>query len=181
MRKRFVIILIMVLGLISVSCADNEEEQGDGALEERQQTETAEADPETEQDTETAADSNEEEIGAIRMTLKINNEEVNVRWEDNESVKALADLAAEEPITIDASRYGGFEQVGGLGTAVPSDDVHITTEPGDIVLYTGSNIVVFFGSNSWAYTRLGHIEGKSKEELRDMLGGNNVSLTITSE
>jgi hypothetical protein len=114
------------------------------------------------------------------MTLKINDEEVDVKWEDNESVRALADLVSEGPLTIDTSRYGGFEQVGGLGTTLPDNDVNTTTEPGDIVLYTGSNIVVFFGTNTWAYTRLGHIEGKSVDELRDMLGGNNVVLTIAS-
>jgi hypothetical protein len=70
--------------------------------------------------------------------------------------------------------------VGSLGTDLPNDDVDTTTEPGDIVLYSGSSIVVFFGTNTWAYTRLGHIEGKSVDELRDMLGGNNVILTIAS-
>ena len=117
----------------------------------------------------------------IEMTLKINDEEVNVKWEDNESVRALADLAAKGPVTIDTSLYGGFEQVGGLGTTLPSNDVNTTTEPGDIVLYSGSNIVVFFGTNNWAYTKLGHIEDKSGEELRDMLGNNNTVITIVSD
>lgn len=79
------------------------------------------------------------------------------------------------------SPYGGFEQVGGLGTTLPSNDVNTTTDPGDIVLYSSSNIVVFFGSNSWAYTRLGHIEGKSDGELRDLLGENNAVLTFIAE
>ena len=115
----------------------------------------------------------------IEMTLKINDEEVNVKWEDNESVRALADLAAKGPVTVETSRYGGFEQVGGLGTTLPSDDVDTVTEPGDIVLYSGSNIVVFFGTNSWAYTKLGHIEGKSRDELNELLGGNTAVLKIT--
>ena len=113
------------------------------------------------------------------MNLKINDEEVNVKWEDNESVRALADLAAKGPVTVETSGYGGFEQVGGLGTTLPSNDADTFTEPGDIVLYSSSNIVVFFGTNSWAYTRLGHIEGKSREELNDLLGGDTAILTIT--
>ena len=96
-------------------------------------------------------------------------------------VTTTAELAEKGPVTIDTSLYGGFEQVGGLGTDLPNNDVDTTTEPGDIVLYSGSNIVVFFGTNTWAYTRLGHIEGKSKNELRNMLGSNNTVLTITSE
>ena len=79
------------------------------------------------------------------------------------------------------SMYGGFEQVGALGTDLPSSDINITTKPGDIMLYTGSNIVVFYGSNSWSYTRLGHIENKSDEELKDLLGGNNVEITLSVE
>ena len=177
MKKRLIIMLVIVMSLISVSCTDREETQSAGTPEETQQAETADAYPDEEQNT----DNNEEKRGRMEMTLLINGEEVNVKWEDNESVRALADLAAKEPVTIDTSRYGGFEQVGGLGTTLPSNDVDTTTEPGDIVLYTGSNIVVFFGTNSWAYTRLGHIEGKTRDELRDMLGSNNVVLTITSD
>lgn len=165
MKKLFIIMLIMTLCLFSVACADKEEKQNADASEDALQTDNTD---------------NEEERGTTGMRLKINNEEVDVKWEDNESVKALADLVSKGPITIDTSLYGGFEQVGGLGTTLPDNDVNTTTEPGDIVLYTGSNIVVFFGTNTWAYTRLGHIEGKSVDELRDMLGGNNVVLTITS-
>ena len=177
MKKRLIIMLVIVMSLISVSCNDREETQSAGTPEETQQAETADAYPDEEQNT----DNNEEKRGRMEMTLLINGEEVNVKWEDNESVRALADLTAKEPVTIDTSRYGGFEQVGGLGTTLPSNDADTTTEPGDIVLYTESNIVVFFGTNSWAYTRLGHIEGKSRDELRDMLGSNNVVLTITSD
>ena len=79
---------------------------------------------------------------------------------------------------MNASKYGGFEQVGGLGSTLPSNDVDTTTGPGDIVLYSSNSIVVFFGTNSWAYTRLGHIEGKSQDELKDMLGGSSVEIEI---
>jgi hypothetical protein len=166
MKKILIIMLIMTLSLFSAACADKEETQKADASEDTLQTENTD---------------NEEERGTTGMRLKINNEEVDVKWEDNESVRALADLVSKGPITIDTSLYGGFEQVGGLGTTLPDNDVNTTTEPGDIVLYTGSNIVVFFGTNTWAYTRLGHIEGKSGDELRDMLGGNNVVLTIASD
>lgn len=61
--------------------------------------------------------------------------------------------------------YGGFEQVGSLPESIVSNDVQITTSPGDIALYSGNSIVIFFGTNSWAYTKLGHIEGVSGDEL----------------
>ena len=74
--------------------------------------------------------------------------------------------------------YGGFEQVGSLGTRLPRDDRQTTTGSGDIVLYSGNQIVVFYGSNSWAYTRLGHISDKSAEEMKALLGNGNVTLTL---
>jgi hypothetical protein len=80
-----------------------------------------------------------------------------VEWEDNESVEALKELCQEGPLTIRMSMYGGFEQVGSIGQSLPRDDSRTTTQAGDIVLYSGDQIVVFYGSNSWAYTRLGHI------------------------
>jgi len=125
--------------------------------------------------------SAEEDSEMVFITMRINNEEVMVTWESNESVKALAELASESPLVIDTSMYGGFEQVGSIGTTLPSSDVNTTTKPGDIVLYTGSNIVVFYGSNSWDYTMLGHIENKSTDELKSLLGGNNVTITLTAE
>jgi ABC-type glycerol-3-phosphate transport system substrate-binding protein len=164
MKKILIIMLAIALAVMAAGCSGGKETQESAAADETQQAEK---------------NNNEEESGTIEMNLKINDEEVNVKWEDNESVRALADLAAKGPVTVETSRYGGFEQVGGLGTTLPSDDVDTVTEPGDIVLYSGSNIVVFFGTNSWAYTRLGHIEGKSRDELNELLGGNTAVLKIT--
>ena len=114
-----------------------------------------------------------------RLTLKINGIEMNVEWEQNASVTALREAASEQTITIHMSMYGGFEQVGPLGRTLPRNDVRITTEPGDLVLYSGNQLVVFYGSNTWAYTRLGHITGKTPAELTDLLGNGNVVIEIS--
>ena len=115
------------------------------------------------------------------MKLKINDTVVEVLWEDNESVEALFNLVAAEPLTISMSMYGGFEQVGSIGSSLPRNDVQTTTAAGDIVLYSGSQIVIFYGSNSWAYTRLGRIQGLSANELDELLGNGAVSLTLYTE
>jgi hypothetical protein len=167
-----------------------ETEQTDGATEAEQTNSAAEAEQtdgaaEAEQTDGTATDDmtddpeDVEEMKAI--TMKINDEEVKVTWENNASVKALAELASEEPLTINTSMYGGFEQVGSIGATLPSSDVNTKTKPGDIVLYTSSQMVVFYGSNSWSYTRLGHIEDKSINDLKSMLGGENAVITISAE
>ena len=113
------------------------------------------------------------------MHLFIGNTEVSVAWEDNESVSTLIDLIKTEPLVIDMSMYGGFEQVGSLGTSLPRNDKQTTTEAGDIVLYSGNQIVLFYGSNSWSYTRLGRITDKTAAEMADMLSNGNVIITIS--
>ncbi len=111
------------------------------------------------------------------MILKINGEEYPVEWENNESVEALKALC---PLTVEMSMYGGFEQVGSLGSSLPRNDEQTTTDYGDIVLYAGDQIVIFYGSNSWAYTRLGHISA-DKEIMEDALGNGNVTIELVDE
>ena len=113
----------------------------------------------------------------ISMTLKIGEREVQVTWEDNASVEDLKKLAASD-LTIKMSMYGGFEQVGSIGQAITRDDKQTTTKPGDIVLYSGDQIVMFYGSNSWSYTRLGKIN-LTEKELKDLLGNGDVTITLS--
>ena len=123
----------------------------------------------------------EEKQEETTMKLVLADTPVTVEWEDNASVQALKELAEKEPLVIKMSMYGGFEQVGPIGTTLPSADRQTVTAPGDIVLYSSNQLVVFCGSNSWAYTRLGHITDKSEQELRSLLTNGNITVTITAE
>ncbi len=114
---------------------------------------------------------------ARTMKLAIGETEVPVTWENNASV---ADLQKNLPLTIQMSQYGGFEQVGSIGRSIVRDDQEITTHYGDIVLYAGNQIVIFYGSNSWAYTRLGHIN-LSQQEMTELLSKHDVSITIAEK
>ena len=111
--------------------------------------------------------------------MKINDTEIPVSWEDNEAVAALTALAEKAPVAVAMSPYGGFEQVGALGKSLPRNDISTTTEAGDIVLYNGNQIVVFYGSNTWRYTRLGKIQGLDRDMLTDLLGNGAVTLTLS--
>ena len=122
-----------------------------------------------------------EETAVPELKMKIDGRELAVIWEDNESVGALTAYASDAPITIETSAYGGFEQVGPLGKSLPRSDAQTTAHAGDIVLYSGDQIVVLYGSNSWSYTRLGRIEGMSVSELEDVLGGGSVELLLFTE
>ncbi len=108
------------------------------------------------------------------VKIIINETEVPVTWENNASVDVLKGLL---PLTIRMSMYGGFEQVGPIGQSIVRDDQQTTTQSGDIVLYSGNQIVAFYGSNSWAYTRLGHID-LSQQEMADLLSHGDVTITL---
>ena len=113
------------------------------------------------------------------MKMLIDQTPVTVEWEDNEAVAALKEAVKNGPLTVRMSMYGGFEQVGSLGMSLPRSDTRITTSPGDVILYSGNQMVVFYGSNSWAYTRLGHITDKTQRELTQLLSNGNVTITLT--
>ena len=130
---------------------------------------------------ETSANDKEENVVDGTLKMQIASMDVSVEWEDNESVATLRKLAQDEPVTVQMTMYGGFEQVGYLGTDLPRNDVQTVTKSGDIVLYSGNQIVVFYGSNSWAYTRLGHIMDKSDEEMAQLLSNGDVVITLSLE
>ncbi len=113
------------------------------------------------------------------LKLQVGSQVLTVSWEQSRSVGALQEAVENGPLTLELSAYGGFEQVGELGLRLPHDDVYQTARPGDIMLYQGNKLVLFFGSNAWSYTRLGHIEGKSQEELRSLLDRDRITLSIS--
>lgn len=116
-----------------------------------------------------------------QLTMKIGDTPVAVQWEENASVDALKTLVQDSPLTIQMSMYGGFEQVGSIGTTLPRSDVRITTNAGDIVLYSGNQMVVFYGSNTWAYTKLGHVSDKTAQEMTALLSNGNVTITVAMQ
>ena len=200
MRKGIIsmVSLCMVMCMLSAGCgaANAKDASSDQAAVQSAETgpeETGEAEaestvsePEAEEKTEEDAPQAEEDGEAeterkeseMMLQMTIGETLVDVEWEDNESVEALKELCQEGPLTIRMSMYGGFEQVGSVGQSLPRDDNQTTTQAGDIVLYSGDQIVVFYGSNSWAYTRLGHITDKSAQEMAELLGNGDVTITI---
>ena len=114
-------------------------------------------------------------------TLKITfgDYELLATFEDNPSAEAFRELLSQGPVTVQMSDYGGFEKVGALPQALPRSDVQTTAQPGDVMLYQGDSIVLFYGSNSWAYTKLGRITDTAG--LEEALSGDETSLTLSLE
>lgn len=114
------------------------------------------------------------------MKLYINDIEIPVSWEDNDTTKELMEQAKSGDIIVSMSMYSDNEQVGSLGRSYTRNDKQTTTHNGDIVLYNGNNIVVFYGSNSWSYTRLGKMD-MSESEIIELLSNGDVELKISIE
>ena len=175
-------ILIAVMAVFLSACGNGKANPSSGknTTQEEQTTEVQQT--ETEGTTEADAGKPEpEEKPEKALQLKIGDTAVEVVWEDNESVEALKRLCEKEPLTIQMSMYGGFEQVGPIGTGLPSKDVQTTTTSGDIVLYSGNQMVIFYGSNSWDYTRLGHITDQDEAGMKDLLSNGDVTITLTMD
>lgn len=117
------------------------------------------------------------------MYIQIGNTVWTASLEDNPSVTAWVELLAQGPLSVDMSDYGGFEKVGGIGTTLPRSDQQITTGPGDVILYQGNSVTIYYGRNSWSFTPLGHIDGVADAELRETLkaGGEDVRVTFSLE
>ena len=98
---------------------------------------------------------------------------------DNTSAQALMEALKQAPITYEAHDYGDFEKVGPLGQSFPENNESITTEPGDIILYQGSNLCLYYDTYTWIFTRIGKIEGKTQAELKQLLKAGQGNITVT--
>jgi len=98
---------------------------------------------------------------------------------DNSSAEAFRELLAQGPVVIEMHDYGSFEKVGPLGTSIVRSDEYIATSPGDIILYLGNNVTIYYDVNSWDFTLLGHIDDATGENMREFLGNDNVTVTFS--
>ncbi len=115
----------------------------------------------------------------INITSGSGNHTLTATLADNSSAKAFAELLSNGPVTVDMQDYGNFEKVGDLPSSLPRNDTSITTEPGDIILYQGNKITIYYNTNSWSFTRLGKVEGVTQAELKKILGKGNVTAVFT--
>lgn len=111
------------------------------------------------------------------VEIRVGDNTLEMILEENESAKELLELLKEGDIIMSASNYGGFEKVCKLGTSITRNDKQITTKAGDVMLYQGNQIVIFYDSNSWAYTRIGHID-TAQEILEEALSGDDSEVTL---
>lgn len=194
MKKYIFVIFIIVcaLGAALSGCGDSRQTEntepsssGSGpaaapaesaaAADEKQESQLAVKENETAED-----NTREEERNMDRkMIVEVDGNRFTATLENNKAADTLTEMMQEDPVTIQMSDYSGFEKVGSLGTDLPASNRQTTTQAGDIVLYQGNQIVIFYGSNSWSYTRLGRIDDLSG--WSEALGDGDVTVTFSLE
>ena len=115
----------------------------------------------------------------IEITSESGNHTITASLTDNSSAVAFYELLKKGPVTISMHDYGNFEKVGSLGKTLPRNDTQITTSAGDIILYQGNQITIYYDKNSWNFTRLGRVDGKTQAELKQILGKGDVTAVFS--
>ncbi len=180
MKRLIGMLLLFVSFFTMTACGDSQSMQSPDRQTEPESTYVeAESDGENEaiQSRNHEEESEEEENTEMRMKVQVGDCTFTAILENNAAVDALMEMMEEEPVVIQMSDYAGFEKVGPLGESLPANNSQTTTEAGDIVLYQGNQIVIFYGSNSWSYTRLGRIEDLTG--WKEALGSGDVTVTFS--
>lgn len=116
---------------------------------------------------------------AMQLQITIGETVLTASLADTAAAQELAEHLKAEPVTVELNEYGGFEKVGKLPWTLTRSDESTVTEAGDIMLYQGNQMTIFYNSNSWSYTKLGKVEGVTQEELAAILGDGNVTAVLS--
>lgn len=136
--------------------------------------------PET-QSPKSSASSSAQTEAPVKLKIHVNDTAFTATLEENSSAKAFAEFLAQGDMTLDMHDYGSFEKVADLPRSFPRNDKQIDTDAGDIILYQGNSITIYYDKNSWNFTRLARIDNVNKKRLQQILGKGNVKATFSVE
>ncbi|MDE7404023.1 MAG: hypothetical protein K2M81_02840 [Lachnospiraceae bacterium] len=131
------------------------------------------------QPTEAARENAEQEITEMKMKVQIGDTIFTATLADNSSVDALKELMADGPLTLNMSDYANMEKGADLGVMLPQNNEQMNTQAGDIILYQGRTFVIYYDTNSWSLTPIGKIDNVDAEELKEVLGTGDVTVTLS--
>ena len=120
-----------------------------------------------------------QEANSMQIKLTVADTEWTVTLAENASAAALLKLLESGPLTVAMRDYAGMEKVGPIGRDLPRSDEQITTGPGDLILYQGNALVIYYAPNAWNFSRLGKIDDVAQEELVSVLGSGDVEVTLS--
>ena len=184
-RAGFFVLLALLFNMLLACGAGHDaetqiptESEIPSALSEPSETERSESRPES------MVQEHESEIGleereSVKIQITVGDVALIATPEDNSSAEAFLALLQEQPITVPMSDYAGMEKIGQRGTNLPRNDTQISVDAGDVILYQGNQITIYYGTNSWSFTKLAVIEGATKESLLEALGTGDVEVTFS--
>ena len=114
------------------------------------------------------------------ISLSFNGQTIRASLVENSSTRALLAIVKQGPLKIAMEDYANMEKVGPLGIELPRNDEQIDAVAGDLILYQGDKLVIYYAPNSWTFTRLGRVEGIDSTALREKLGEGEVEITISA-
>ena len=193
MKRTLALLLTLVLLPVMSACAGSSASAESTSVQAEAETDAQEEVVETPEQDVAAESATEQEITTSENNPKETQEEnekkmiyarvgeqvLEILPADNSSAEAFIDLLTEGDVTVDMHDYGNFEKVGPLGAELVRNDEDITTEPGDVILYQGNQITIYYDTNTWDFTRLGKVQGLSQAELNEVLGEGDVSVTFS--
>lgn len=135
--------------------------------------------PSAEESYNESADQGEGNQEGSALKITVGEHTFYATFAENPSADEFQELLAQGALTVEMQDYGGFEKVGSLDTELTRTDERITTEPGDVILYQGDQITIYYGTNTWNFTRLAKID--DPEGLKDKLGSGTIQATFSLE
>ncbi len=128
-----------------------------------------------------SGDAQEQEVTEMKMKIQVGDTTFTATLEENSSVDALKELMSDGPLTLNMSDYAGMEKGADLGVELPQNNEQMNTQAGDIILYQGRTLVIYYDTNSWSLTSIGKIDNVDTENLKAVLGTGDVTVTLSLE
>lgn len=200
MKKRICVVLLFTALFTITACGNSNVEHNSDGQTERSTTpterpnvdlkEVKETEPETAQErevqtenqqTKDAQENTQQEVTEMKMKIQIGNTTFTASLAENSSVDALKELMADGQLTLNMSDYANMEKGADLGVTLPQNNEQMNTQAGDLILYQGRTFVIYYDTNSWSLTPIGKIDNIDAEELREVLGTGDVTVTLSLE
>ena len=176
-RTVFLVSMLLLLSVLAACSAGQDAKSGNSLLAEpssvAEQTHAESTGEKTESETLS------EEREPMRIQITVDDTTLTAIPEENSSAEAFLALLQEGPVTIQMADYVGMEKVGPLGTNLPRNDTRISVDAGDVILYQGNQITIYYGTNTWSFTKLATIENATKQGLLEVLGTEDVEVTFS--
>lgn len=199
MKKRICMVLFAAVLFTITACGNSEETRNVNTEPEISMSqpdphseEVKEYEPETEtvqqneiqtkaRPIEAVRENAEQEVTEMKMKVQVGENVFTATLAENSSVDALKELMGDEPLTLNMSDYANMEKGADLGVTLPQNNEQMNTQAGDIILYQGRTFVIYYDTNSWSLTPIGKIDNVDAEELREALGTDDVTVTLSLE